>query len=163
MLQFKDLKPNYPVFILNKNGEKKIHQGKVINVSPSATQNNMMQMQMISDVTIECNGVTRTYSIPDSLTVTYSSDLVIATEIAGILQEVQVLKRQCEEELSKSDERKKDLKEYEKILSDWDPSLREKMETNERFEKIDERFNKMETSITDLKTTILDMVKGIKS
>ena len=71
---FKDLKPGYPVYILQKENEPRAFQGKTIKVSepyfppaPIGQMPSMSTTQRVVDVTLEANGVTNTYSIPETL------------------------------------------------------------------------------------------------
>lgn len=112
---------------------------------------------MVVDVTIEHNGKSQTYTTPDSLSVTYAgNDIVIATERDGILKEVEALKVQNEDELNKVEQRKKIVSECNRILMDWNPLLKEKQETEERFTKI-------ESSMSELKNMLSGFINEMKS
>lgn len=157
---FKDLKIGYQVYILHKGEDIKVCVGKVTAVSPPRfpqTQSNFQAMQMVIDVTIEEEGASKTYTTPDSLSVTYAgSDLVIATERDGILREIETIKTHNEDELSKVAHRKMVVNQCEKILSEWNPVFKERRET-------EERFNKLETSMTDLKSMLSGLIKELKN
>lgn len=113
-------------------------------------------MQMVVDITIEENGASKTYTTPDSLSVTYAgNELVITTEREGILKEVESIKAQNEDELSKVNARRNTVSECETILAEWNPQFKERRETEERFTKI-------ETSMTDLKGMLSDLIKELK-
>lgn len=156
---FKDLKTGYQVYLLHKGANLKVGVGKVVAVSPSRfpqTQGNFQTMQMVVDVTIEEDGSSKTYTTPDSLSVTYAgNELVIATEREGILKEVESIKSLNEDELAKTDVRRTTVSECEKILAEWNPQFKEKRETEERFTKI-------ETSMSDLKGMLSDLIKELK-
>lgn len=156
---FKDLKTGYQVYILHKGVNLKVNVGKVTAVSSSRfpqTQGNFQTMQMVVDVTIEEDGASKTYTIPDSLTVTYAgNDLVIATERSGVLKEVETIKTQNEDELGRIETRRKIVSECERILTEWNPQFKEKRETEERFAKL-------ETSMTDLKSMLSGLIKELK-
>lgn len=157
---FKDLKIGYQVYILHKGEDIKVCIGKVTAISPPRfpqTQSNFQAMQMIVDVTIEEEGVSKTYTTPDSLSVTYAgNDLVIATEREGILREIETIKTHNEDELSKVAHRRMVVTQCEKILSEWNPVFKERRET-------EERFNKLETSMTDLKSMLSGLIKELKN
>lgn len=156
---FKDLKVGYQVYVLHKGASIGVGIGKVIAMSPPRfpqTQGNFQTMQMVVDVTVEESGGSKTYTIPDSLSVTYAgNDLVIATERDGILKEVESVKAQNEDELAKVESRKQIVSECEKILTEWNPQFKEKRETEERFAKL-------ETSMTDLKSMLSGLIKELK-
>lgn len=156
---FKDLKAGYQVYILHKGENIKVNTGKVTAVSPPRfpqTQGNFQAMQMVVDVTIEEGGTSKTYTTPDSLSVTYAgNELVIATEREGILREIETIKAHNEEELAKVAARKGIVAECEKILTEWNPQFKEKRATEERFAKL-------ETSMTDLKSMLSGLIKELK-
>lgn len=154
---FKDLKIGYPVYIFHKDGEKRITQGKVTAISPSRLPQtpSLQTMQMVVDVTIDDGGSSRTYTIPDNLSVTYSNNLVLSTDRDGVIREVEILRNQCADELAKIDEYRKSVSECDKILAEWNPVFREKRET-------EERFSKLETSMSDLKSMMSGLIKELR-
>lgn len=165
-MQFKDIKQNYPVYILDKQ-ELTYTQGKVVSVSfPRLDTNKMSQMpsvtnpmastQMVVDVTIEANGKTATYTIPESLAITYTGNLVLSTDKDGISREVEALKASAEQVLASVDHQKEVLEKATSLLAQLSPSYREKKET-------EERFTKLESSVSDIKSMIENFVKEFKS
>ena len=154
---FKDLKIGYPVYIFHKDGEKRITQGKVTAISPSRLPQtpSLQTMQMVVDVTIDDGGSSRTYAIPDNTSVTYTNGLVLSTDRDGVIREVEILRNQCAEELSKIEEYRKSVSECENILAEWNPVFREKRET-------EERFSKLETSMSDLKSMMSGLIKELR-
>ncbi len=156
---FKDLKTGYQVYILHKGEDIRVDVGKVTAVSPPRfpqAQGNFQAMQMVVDVTIEENGASKTYTTPDSLSVTYAgNELVIATEREGILREIETIKSHNEDELSKIAARRAVVAKCEKILTEWNPLFKEKRENEERFAKL-------ETSMTDLKSMLSGLIKELK-
>ena len=154
---FKDLKIGYPVYIFHKDGEKRITQGKVTAISPSRLPQtpSIQTMQLVVDVTIDDGGSSRTYTIPDNTSVTYTNGLVLSTDREGVIREVEILRNQCAEELAKIEEYRKSVSECEKILTEWNPVFREKRET-------EERFSKLETSMSDLKSMMSGLIKELR-
>lgn len=94
------------------------------------TQGNFQTMQMVVDITIEENGASKTYTTPDSLSVTYTgNELVIATERESILREIENIKAYNEEELYKVVTRRAAVAKCEKILAECPPCLRRNEKT----------------------------------
>ena len=155
IMTFKDLKPGYQVYILRKDIEGfNVNTGKVVNISPSRfpqSQGNFQAMQMVVDVTIEENGASKTYTTPDSLSVTYAgNELVIATERDGILREVENIKAQSEEELSKTEQRRNAVAQCEKILMEWNPVLAEKKRQEERIGTLEKGMGELKEMVRTL-------------
>lgn len=152
---FKDLKPNYPVYALFKEDTTKAVQGKVTSISgPRIEQIKPGQIttsQMVVDVTIELEGKTATYSIPEMLSVTYAGNkLVLSVDKEGILREVEAMKSQSEEALKNENTYKKIIEDCSAILSDWSPVFKEKKETEERLNKIENSIDKLSGLVSSL-------------
>lgn len=79
MLLFKDIKQNYPVYILDTQ-EFSLIQGKATQVSFPRLEMNQKtgKTEMVVDVTIEANGKMAIYAIPESHSVTYAANMAYA-------------------------------------------------------------------------------------
>ena len=101
MILFKDIKQNYPVYILDTQ-EFDIIQGKATQVSFPRLEMNQKtgKTEMVVDVTIEANGKIATYTIPENHSVTYAGHLVLATEKPGLASEVEAQKASAEQVLA---------------------------------------------------------------
>lgn len=101
MLLFKDIKQNYPVYILDTQ-EFSLIQGKATQVSFPRLEMNQKtgKTEMVVDVTIEANGKMATYAIPESHSVTYAGRLVLSTEKSGLTSEVEAQKANAEQVLA---------------------------------------------------------------
>ena len=156
---FKDLKAGYPVYLLHKADDTvSITQGKVTAVSlPRLPQPQQMgNMQMVVDVTIEADGVTRTYVTTEQSSVVYAGlDTVLSTEKDGIVKELEALKSSDEAELAKATARQSRVERCEELLSEFNPVFKERKQA-------EDRFNKIENSIVDLKTMLTGLVKELK-
>ena len=110
---FKDLKQNYPVFILDKQNVK-FTQGKVQSVSfPHIDNSSPMGMgKTVVDVVIEAEGKSATYAIPENNSVVYAGDMVLSTEKDGILKEVEAMKTSAEQILSSVEKQKEIIEQY---------------------------------------------------
>lgn len=164
MILFKDLKPNYPVFILNTQ-DITFAQGKVLSVSfPHFDMNNQIgnigsnPSQMVVDITIEYEGKNSTYVIPENLSITRTgnSNLILATEKEGIVREVEALKSSSEQILSSVDYHKGVVEKTDKLLSEFSPVFKEKQENEQRFKKI-------EGSVSEMKNMLENFIKEFKS
>lgn len=163
-MQFKDVKQNYPVFILNKQ-EFSITQGKVVGttfprIDINSPVNNPMNYakpgQMVVDITIEANGKTATYTIPENLSVTYAGDLVLSTDEQGLANEVEAMMNTAKQYFAAEGYQKKVLKNGPGLLADLNPEYKSKIET-------EERFTKLENSVGEMKTMLTNFIKEFKS
>lgn len=158
---FKDLKPGYPVYMLDKDSVKTA-TGKTVNVSQprfantsAAGGNYQATAQMYVDVTIETEGQTKTYSIPDTLGVTYAGNVVLSTDRDGILRDVEAMKNQSEEALKNVERHKETIACCEKILEEWNPAFAEK-------KRQDERISGLENEVKGLGSMLRDFINEFK-
>lgn len=158
---FKDLKPGYPVYILDKDAVKTA-TGKTVNVSQPRFANTgavggnyQSTAQMYVDVTIEMDGQTKTYSIPDTLGVTYAGSVVLSVDREGILRDVEAMKNQSEEALRDIDKHKATIESCERILEDWNPAFAEK-------KRQDERISGLENEVKGLGSMLRDFINEFK-
>lgn len=163
---FKDLKQGYQVYLLHKGNDLKVTVGKVTAVSLPRfpqKQNSLDNTQLLGtvvDVTIDDNGVTNTYPIPDSFSVAcVSPELTVSIEKSGFLKEIDAIQSLNEDELSKHEARKNTIERCKEIRAEWNMEYKEKKETEERFGNMERRFGKIEESVDDLKSMFGDFLK----
>lgn len=164
IMLFKELKQNYPVYILDKQSIT-FTQGKVVNISLPRLNigNNGMPMMppspasnaMMVDVTVEVNGRTATYSIPENLAVTYAGNTVLSTDKEGISREIEAMRATAEQVLNSVDRQKEIVEKSKTLLAELNPAYREKKET-------DERFNRIEGDVSEMKGMMKDLLEKLK-
>lgn len=156
MLLFKDIKQNYPVYILDTQ-ELEFTQGKVTQVSFPRLEMNQKtsKAEMIVDVTIDANGKTATYTIPENLSVTYAGNIVLSTEKSGLISEVEAQKTNAEQVLSSAEKAKTIIEKAPSLLSELNPALKEKQETEQRFGKIEKSIDNI-ASIMKQQQTMME-------
>lgn len=156
LMQFKEMKSGYPAYILHKDSISATI-GKVKEVSvphiPINQQFSFGQGQVV-DVTIEEDGVVRTYTIPEGLSVTYANDIVISTDKEGILREVEAISTVADEAIASIDKRKEEKAACVRILEEWSTEYKEKKEA-------DERLSKMEDKIKDVASMVETLIKKL--
>ena len=161
---FKDIKQNYPVYILNKQ-DLSLIQGKATQVSFPRLEMNQKtgKTEMVVDVTIEANGKMATYAIPESLSVTYAGHLVLSTEKSGLTSEVEAQKANAEQVLASVDHQKEVLEKSSSLLAELNPVYKEKQETEQRFGKIENSINRMEELMKKQQEMITSFIKKFES
>lgn len=156
-MTFKDIKQGYPVYFLQKDGEPKAYQGKAVAVSqPRFTQlqsnipiSQQMATSMVVDVTIEANGETKTYTIPETSSVVNAGTLVLSVDRDGILREVESVKTQSEDALKQVDKHKATVTACEHIMAEWDITFKEKKEQDARITSIENEVKGLGTMLKD--------------
>ena len=152
---FKEMKPGYPVYFLDKESVK-AYQGKVVSVAvprydaPKFGQISQPQTGMVVDVTIEANGEAKTYTIPESTSVAYACMVVLSSDKDGILREVEALKSEAEATLSKMETAKANVAKCDAILEEWNPQIAEKRENERRIEGIENEVKSLGQMVREL-------------
>lgn len=143
---FKDIKQNYPVYILDKQ-ELTISQGKVLSVGFPRTdllqRPTAIPAQTVIDVTIENGDKQATYTIPENLSITYAGNIVLSTDKDNLVREIEALKNQAEQILASVDKQKQILEKANTLLADLNPVYKEKKETDLRISKIESSISEM--------------------
>lgn len=153
-MQFKDIKQGYPVYILHTDKLKAV-SGKVVNVSQPyfpQTQSQFPNQQTFSatntqrmvDLTIEYEGRTNTFSVPETSQVVNAPNMVISSERDGVIREVEAIKSTKEERLKNREKDEEDVKACEEILSDWNPEFAAKKEQDKRLSAMEDKIGSME-------------------
>ena len=152
---FKDIKQNYQVYILDKNTIE-YKEGKVNSVSFPRMMMTQSGTQSVIDVTIESEGKTATYSIPEHLSITYAGNIILSTTKENIAKEVESIKNSAEQILESIDRQKEIIDKSTRLLTDLNPSFKEKKE-------VEDRFNRIETDVADMKNMLSNFIKEFKN
>lgn len=153
-MMFKDIKQNYHVHILDKE-QVKYMKGKVISVSFPRMMMTQSGAQQVVDVTIDCEGKTATYSIPEHLSVTYAGNYVLSTTLDNLSKEVESMKHTAEQIINSVDKQKEIVEKASHLLVELNPSFKEKKD-------IEERFNKIENNMTEMKSMLSSFIREFK-
>lgn len=161
---FKDIKQNYPVYILDKQ-EFCIIQGKATAVSFPRVEINQKtgRSEMVVDVTVEANGKTATYAIPENLSVTYAGNIVLSTDKQGLTGEVEAMVASADQVIASVTHAQKIKDKAPTILADLNPAYREKQETEQRFGKIEGSISEMKGLMQSQQKMLEDFIKKFES
>ena len=159
-MTFKELKQGYPIHILDKD-KLTVKQAKVQNTSFPRVDAIQGQRQMVVDITVEHNGSTATYTMPEDSCLVYASNLVIATEPQGLIVEVEKMKSEAEHILASVDHQKEIVEAADELLAKLNPAFKEKRETEQRFEQMEKRMNKVDDNINQLLSLVKSKMQSI--
>lgn len=163
---FRELKQNYIVHALFKGEDSlKFTTGKVVNISEPHFENPQQtfgqyptqyggQQNKVVDVTIEMDGSTKTYTMPENSTFVYAGNLVLSTGKEAIIREAEVLMSQSEEALSKIEFHQKRKEQCKQFLASSNPALQEK-------EAIDKRFKTLESTVGEIKSDLKTLLEKL--
>lgn len=164
MLLFKDIKQNYPVYILDTQ-EFSLIKGKATQVSfPRMEMNHKTgKTEMVVDVTIEADGKIATYAIPESHSVTYAGNLVLSTETSGLTSEIEAQKTNAEQILASAAKAQNIIDRAPSLLAELSPIHKEKQETERRFGKIEKSISGMEELMKKQQEMMENFIKKFDS
>lgn len=164
MLSFKDIKQNYPVYILDKQ-EFCVIPGKATAVSFPRVEMNQKtgKAEMVVDVTIEANGKIATYTIPENHSVTFAGNIVLATDKQGLISEVEAMVTSADQILASVPHAQKIKDQAPVILADLNPVYKEKQETEQRFGKIEKSISDMADMMKQQQEMMSNFIKEFKS
>ena len=104
---------------------------------------------MVVDVTIEAEGATRTYTIPESSSVAYAGTLVISTDRDGVVREAESIKAAAQDALSKVEHYRDAVDKCDALLEEWNPALAEKREQERRIGGIENEVKNLGTLVRE--------------
>lgn len=161
---FKDIKQNYPVFILDKQ-ELDITTGKVTSVGFPRFEANPKtgKTEMVLDVSVEASGKTATYTIPENLSVTFAGNLVLSTTQEGLSNEVKSMQNAAEQYFAAEPYQRKVKEKSPSLLAELDPLYRDKQETEKRFGKIEGSISEMKDIMLKQQEMMASFIKKFES
>lgn len=164
MLLFKDIKQNYPVYILNKQ-EISLTCGKATAVSFPRMEMNQKtgKTEMVVDVTVEADGKTATYTIPENLSVTYAGNIVLSTDKQGLTGEVEAMKNNAEQVIASVSHAQSIIDKAPSLLAELNPVYKEKQETEKRFGEIEKSISRMEDLMKQQQEMMSSFIKKFES
>ena len=159
-MTFKELKQGYPIHILDKD-KLTVKQAKVQNTSFPRADMMQGQRQMVVDITVEHNGNTATYTMPEDSCLVYANNLVIATEPQGLIVEVEKMKSEAEHILASVEHQKEIVEVADELLAKLNPAFKEKRETEQRFEQMEKRMDKVDDNISQLLSLVKSKIQSL--
>ena len=141
MILFKDLKQGCTVHFFDRKTAN--YEQGIIASDPSLPHYQNTQPTMVVDVAITVGSDTKTYSIPESLGITYCGDICISTDVPSILNEVSQLANQADTAIASLPKWQDIKKKCSDLSETLNPSVKEK-------KILDERMFKLESSISSM-------------
>lgn len=161
---FSDLKKGFQVHTLDTNEVPKYAIGKVVAVSEprymQPTPGNYQSMQTrVVDLTVEIDGETKTYTVPESQNVAKAVGITLSTNIESIMNELNAVKRNSEEILESVDLNRRKIEACDKILEDVNPAFKQTREQDRKIAGIESQVRELTNSFDDLKRLIVERLK----
>jgi hypothetical protein len=115
--------------------------------------------EMVVDVTVEVDGKTATYAIPENLSVTFAGNLVLSTDKQGLTGEVEALVANAEQIIASVPRANKIKAEAPAMLASLNPVYKEKQETEQRFGKIEGSISEMKELMKQQQEMMTNFIK----
>ena len=161
---FKDLKPGLQMLILDKSAvPMKCHAGKVVKVSAPRVEMlkadgtmpfpPSFQMQdRVVDLTIEYEGKTQTFVVPENSNVAYGDAVTISCSDEPIISEVKSRMKESADIVDSYEFHKANIEECRSILATLSPQYADNQEQ-------DKRMTAIEDDLADIKDMIRSLMK----
>lgn len=156
---FRDLQKGYAVNILDKTGSVPAYKiGTVVSVSSPRFDNKVQpagfppqfSSERVVDLTVETDGTTLTYVVPETGSVASSTGVTLACETTSIASELRSIIKRSKDALAGVDNHKATIEQCETILSQIEPSYAQGKAQSERMDKVESSLSKMEETMTKI-------------
>lgn len=160
---FSDLKKGFQVHALDTNDVPRYSIGKVVAVSdprymPQQGVSYGMQVRVL-DLTVELDGETKTYTVPETQNVAKAMGITLATGIDPIMNELNAIKQNSQDIIDSVPFNKERIASCEKIMEDINPSFRQTREQDRKIAGIESKVVELSGSFEDLKKLIIERLK----
>lgn len=151
-MNFKELRKNFSVYILNKETIE-YWQGKVVQDATPPRLDGTFGQPMLTDVSIESNNSTRIWTLPaDQKVAEMQNDpnVIISTDKNTIVAMAKNIQQECESYLQGIDKTKKRLEAVNKLVAELDITYKQQQQTEERFSRIEDSIKMMENTLSQI-------------
>ena len=161
---FSDLKKGFQVHTLDTNEVPKYAIGKVVAVSeprymPPSPGNYAPMQGRVVDLTVEVDGETKTYTVPESQNVAKAMGITLSTGIEAVMNELNAIKRNSQEILDSVGFNKKKIEVCDQIMEDINPAFKQTREQDKKIAGIESQVRELTGSFDELKRLIVERVK----
>lgn len=162
MQQFKDIKSNNKLYILN-SADVILEEGRVTSIIPRTEMDpKNYQQRYVVDISIEVEGKTQTYTVPENSSIAYADKVAISTSKKCFLPELENIIASTQIAISTIDKQRENLKKAKQLYEELNPEYREKQENEKRFKSIEGSVAEVSGSVKELKSMVSNLLKEIK-
>lgn len=137
--------------------------GNVVNVSePRFQQPQMGQMgqyqqlqDRVIDLTVEINGSSMTYVVPESRDVAMSNNITLACSVDPIMNQLNAAKRTSSDILDSIDKHRRTLEACDSILEEINPAFKQTKDQDRKIKNLEEKVDRMGSSFDELKELLI--------
>lgn len=160
---FSDLKKGFQVHALDTNEVPKYSVGKVVAVSeprymPQQAGTYGLQQRVV-DLTVELDGETKTYTVPEMQNVAKAMGITLATGLDPIMNELEAIKQNSQDIIDSVDFNKNKIEACTSIMEAINPAFRQTKEQDRRIAGIESKVGELSDSFIELKRLIIERLK----
>ena len=162
-MNFKELKKGFPVYILNRDSVE-YFQGKVIQDATPPRLNVTFGQPMITDVSIEYNGITKIWTLPSEQKVAEmqsDSSTIISTDKPAIIAMIKNIQAECEAYLQGVETNQTKLESAKKLIAELDVTYKQQQQTEERFNRIEQSIDGINQQFSSMENTLTKILKAV--
>lgn len=162
---FKDLKEGFQIHALDTTDVPVYRMGKVVKVSdprlPQMPQYQPGQMpypqllDRVIDLTVELDGKTDTYVVPENRDVAMASGITLACSVEPIANQVSAIRKKASDELANRERNERSVLACDSILEDINPEFRRKKEQDKKIKGLEDKVERMSSSFEELKELLM--------
>ena len=138
MEQFKNIQTGSTVYWLDKNALVTGNATVKSVIAPHIQTVPTVSSSLVIDVTLSIDGVDKLYTMPDTATVAYAGDLVLATDRDSLIAECGKMKEEAEGILAKVDKCNAVIDKYDNLILSLKPEEAERRDMNDRLSKLED-------------------------
>ncbi len=152
---FKDLKPGFQVSLLDKSGKvPRYYIGTIVDVSDPRIDERkqivpgqpLSYADLVIDLTVEFDGKTRTYTVPEQLNIATVASLTLACSAEPIANEVRAMLKHSQNIIESAPLHEEIAQECTNILEELQPAPAD----SKRLDKLEGKMDKMEGLLEQL-------------
>ena len=148
---FKDLQKGFSVHVLDKSDNYNYFCGTVVfagtprfeNTPMNSADVSRMSYDKVIDLTVEYDGKSKTFVVPETGNVASSSVITLACSSDFIINELNAAIKSSTSIIESVDKNKKIISNCKEILKVVDKNYAKDSEVNQRLEKVEDRLEKL--------------------
>lgn len=138
----------------------KFFMGTVVNVSePRFAQSQLGQYQQLQDrvmdLTIEVDGKSMTYVVPENQNVAMANGITLACSVDPIMNHLNAMKRTSTDIVNSVDKNKEIIEACDSILEDINPTFKQSKDQDRKIKGLEDQVAKMGESFEELKNLLI--------
>lgn len=142
------------------SGVPKFFMGTVVNVSePRFAQSQLGQYQQLQDrvmdLTIEVDGKSMTYVVPENQNVAMANGITLACSVDPIMNHLNAMKRTSTDIVNSVDKNKEIIEACDSILEDINPTFKQTKDQDRKIKNLEEKVDRMGSSFDELKELLI--------